>query len=30
MNHTENRIFEELKHLIDCSALIWLAAMGGV
>lgn len=29
MNHTENRIFEELKHLIDCSALIWLTAMGG-
>ena len=30
MNHTENRMFDELKHLIDCSALIWLTAMGGV
>lgn len=30
MNHIENRMFEELKHLIDRPALIWLIFMTSV
>ena len=30
MNHIENRMFEEMKHLIDHSALIWLILMASV
>ncbi|GFI23046.1 hypothetical protein IMSAGC011_01823 [Lachnospiraceae bacterium] len=30
MNHIENRLFEEIKQLIDRSALIWLTFMTGV
>lgn len=30
MNHIENHMFEEMKHLIDRSALIWLILMTSV